>query len=237
MSIGPPAPESQSEPEREPEIERRPEHRSRPEPRGGGSLDPLVPGFAVTAFAYDGRPRLVEMRTAGERGCGAVYRREPPAPYRLESHHPPDGRLHARTAEGDTEHWRDNPTRYLLAEPDGESEKGMMKPVLKHGRPVYPWLCREEREARSAAWNPAVHIQPATNLANLTNRRDLRGVCPAGLPWSPRPQPAAICPCTILGGRASARDTSGARARPGSDGASHSRNHGRPFGREFGLHS
>ena len=40
----------------------------------------------------------------------------------------------------------DNPTRFLCVEPDPET--GAMRPVTKRGRPVYLYLCREEREVR-----------------------------------------------------------------------------------------
>jgi len=43
-----------------------------------------------------------------------------------------------------TEVFRDNPTRYLSVAPDPQT--GEMKPFMKHGRPTYLWLCREERE-------------------------------------------------------------------------------------------
>jgi hypothetical protein len=46
--------------------------------------------------------------------------------------------------DGKTEVFRDKPTRYLSVAPDPES--GEMKPVMKYGRPVYLWLCREEHE-------------------------------------------------------------------------------------------
>ncbi len=63
---------------------------------------------------------------------------------------PPDrdeaGEFHALTADGKTEYWRDNPTRYLVVEPDPTT--GKIKPVLKRGRPAYLRLCREEREER-----------------------------------------------------------------------------------------
>ena len=65
-------------------------------------------------------------------------------PAKWQWDHLPDKRLYALTAEGKTEYWRDNPTRYLVVEPDPET--GMMKPATKDRKPVYLWLCREERE-------------------------------------------------------------------------------------------
>jgi len=46
--------------------------------------------------------------------------------------------------EGKTECFRDNPTRYLVVEPDAES--GEFRPATQHGKPMYLYLCREERE-------------------------------------------------------------------------------------------
>ena len=49
-------------------------------------------------------------------------------------------------ADGTVEVWRDNPARFLCVEPDPET--GAMRPVVQLGRPVYLYLCREEREVR-----------------------------------------------------------------------------------------
>ena len=46
--------------------------------------------------------------------------------------------------DGKTEHFRDNPTRYLVVEPDPQT--GAMRPVIQRGQPSYIYLCREERE-------------------------------------------------------------------------------------------
>ena len=46
--------------------------------------------------------------------------------------------------DGKVEHFRDNPARQLLVEPDPET--GEMRPVIQRGQPVYLYLCREERE-------------------------------------------------------------------------------------------
>ena len=48
--------------------------------------------------------------------------------------------------DGKTEYWRDNPTRYLVVAPI--QPPGSSNPVLKRGKPVWIWLCREEHEAR-----------------------------------------------------------------------------------------
>jgi hypothetical protein len=47
-------------------------------------------------------------------------------------------------ADGKAEVFRDNPVRYLVVEPDPET--GELKPATKCGKPVYLYLCREERE-------------------------------------------------------------------------------------------
>jgi hypothetical protein len=119
-----------------------------PEPQKSTPPDLSGPRLAVTTYSYDARGRLTEIQTPGEGGCDAIYRFDPPIPCPVAHQwgHLADKRLYALTAEGKTEYWRDNPTRYLVVEPDAES--GMMKPALKHGRPVYLWLCREERETR-----------------------------------------------------------------------------------------
>jgi hypothetical protein len=46
--------------------------------------------------------------------------------------------------DGRTEHFRDNPAKYLVVEPDPQT--GTMQPVFKFGRPSIVCLCREERE-------------------------------------------------------------------------------------------
>jgi hypothetical protein len=46
--------------------------------------------------------------------------------------------------DGTTERFRDNPARHLVVEPDPET--GELRPAVKYGRPVYIYLCREQRE-------------------------------------------------------------------------------------------
>ena len=61
--------------------------------------------------------------------------------------HDPDRKVFRLTAlDGSTEVFRDNSTRYLCVAPDEKT--GAMRPVMKHGRPVYLHLCRQEREGR-----------------------------------------------------------------------------------------
>jgi hypothetical protein len=47
-------------------------------------------------------------------------------------------------SDGTVERFRDNPARQLMVEPDPET--GEMRPVIKHGKPAFVYLCREERE-------------------------------------------------------------------------------------------
>jgi hypothetical protein len=64
---------------------------------------------------------------------------------RLKFEHDTQKRLFVLTGpDGKTERFRDNPTRYLVVEPDPET--GAMRPVIMHGEPSYIYLCREERE-------------------------------------------------------------------------------------------
>jgi hypothetical protein len=57
---------------------------------------------------------------------------------------PEKGILRIRWPDGKVEVFRDKPVRHLVVEPDAET--GEMAPVVKHGRPMYLYPCREERE-------------------------------------------------------------------------------------------
>ncbi len=46
--------------------------------------------------------------------------------------------------DGSIELFRDNPVRYLVVESDPQT--GELRPTAKSGRPVYLYLCREQRE-------------------------------------------------------------------------------------------
>ncbi len=104
------------------------------------------PDERITTYVYDSNDRLI-MTT--ERGTfvkvttfddAAV---PPAARFRFE--HDSQKRVFVLTApDGKTEHFRDNPTRHLVVEPDPET--GAMRPVIKCGEPTYIYLCREERE-------------------------------------------------------------------------------------------
>lgn len=106
--------------------------------------DSLVP--ACTTFTYeDGR--LIAIRDS----TGRDEKRDDPADTSLVPRptvtfkHDMEKRVFLLSGpDGTTEVFRDNPTRYLAVTPDPQT--GEMKPVMKHGRPTYLWLCREEHE-------------------------------------------------------------------------------------------
>jgi hypothetical protein len=111
-----------------------------PEPDDSfGGTDRRVP--LIATFTYDSAGRLMTLvYDPGHDPAGA-------APLRFGWEYDPETRLYALTgADGQTEYWRDNPTRYLVVEPDPTT--GTIRPVLERGRPVCLWLCREQREAR-----------------------------------------------------------------------------------------
>jgi hypothetical protein len=63
--------------------------------------------------------------------------------YKVE--HEKSKRLFVLTGpDGQREHFRDNPARQLLVEPDPST--GGVRPVMHDGKPVYVYLCRKERE-------------------------------------------------------------------------------------------
>jgi len=104
------------------------------------------PSPICTTYTYcDGR--LIAITDAAGRrelsGDPADQSLPPPASFALE--HDPEKRVLLLTGpDAKTEVFRDNPTRYLSVAPDPQT--GEMKPVTKHGKPTYLWLCREERD-------------------------------------------------------------------------------------------
>jgi hypothetical protein len=50
-----------------------------------------------------------------------------------------------KKADGTVERFRDNPTRYLVVEPNRET--GKLQPAVKQGQPVYLYLARQDRES------------------------------------------------------------------------------------------
>jgi hypothetical protein len=64
---------------------------------------------------------------------------------RFKFEHDTQTRLFVLTApDGKTQHFRDNPARHLVVEPDPKT--GEMRPVVKCGEPSFIYLCREDRE-------------------------------------------------------------------------------------------
>jgi hypothetical protein len=106
----------------------------------------------IVTFTYDSANRLVDV---SEIGVGPSESPELPresldyqsraAAFGFE-HDPQKGIFRLERADGEVEVFRDKPARYLVVEPD--SETGEVKPVVERGRPVYLYLCREEREVR-----------------------------------------------------------------------------------------
>jgi len=104
-------------------------------------------GDASDAAAGDGAPRISSMAyDAAGRITTLTYSYDPGPPlYELE--HLQEKALFALTgSDGQTEYFRDRPTRYLVVEADAQN--GGFTPVAKNRRPVFLWLCREEREAK-----------------------------------------------------------------------------------------
>ena len=73
-----------------------------------------------------------------------TYGAEPPSPA-FQFNHDKEKRLLVLTwPDGKTEHFRDNPMRQLVVEPDPAT--GELRPAIKNEQPVFVYLCREERE-------------------------------------------------------------------------------------------
>ena len=76
-----------------------------------------------------------------------VYGEEPPGPAFQFSHNREKRLFVLSWSDGRIEKFRDNPARQLVVEPDADSdsdpETGELRPVIKRGRPVYVYLCRE----------------------------------------------------------------------------------------------
>jgi hypothetical protein len=102
------------------------------------------PAFPIcTTYNYsDGRLTAIE-DAAGRREVALDPTARPPPSSAMA--HDLERRIFVVTGpDGKTDVYRDNPTRYLSVAPDPET--GEMKPIIKHGKPTYFWLCREERD-------------------------------------------------------------------------------------------
>jgi hypothetical protein len=97
-------------------------------------------------FSFDGSGSMLTLEAADGR-VAARGRSHPAkeAPSTFSFHHNKQKGVFVVTgADGKVQHFRDNPTRYLLVEPDPET--GEVKPLTDNGKPVCVYLCREERE-------------------------------------------------------------------------------------------
>lgn len=95
-------------------------------------------GEDITTYTYS------SSKTDTDTGTDTDTHEGPPS-VRFE-HDAAAGVFRLIAAAGAVEMFRDRPTKYLSVEPDDET--GGMRPVMKHGRPVFLWLCREEHEVR-----------------------------------------------------------------------------------------
>jgi hypothetical protein len=104
------------------------------------------PEHSTTTYVYDPAGGFPD-RHKGEVAVLRVSYRDTavvgPTPVAFE--HDKKKRLFTVTGpDGKIEQFRDNPTRYLIVEPDPET--GALRPVIKCGKQAYLYLCREERE-------------------------------------------------------------------------------------------
>ena len=113
-----------------------------PDPQPDKPRDAGGPYDGITTYVYDSQNQPASIDAGDGRGPVPAS----PHPRLFHWEHIPDKRLFALTADGSTEYWRDNPTRFLVVEVDDET--GQVKPAVKNRRPVYLSLCREEREGR-----------------------------------------------------------------------------------------
>ncbi len=93
--------------------------------------------------------RLSEMRELvcddGRRAPRYVFSWDEPRAPTFRFEHDKEKKLFVLTwPDGKIERFRDNPAPQLMVEPDPAT--GELRPVIKHGEPVYVYLCREERE-------------------------------------------------------------------------------------------
>ena len=106
----------------------------------GGSRRPSEPGGADAPARW---PEPVRYEAAPGVVTYTYGVRE--APRHFSFNHDRTRGLYAVTKpDGTTELFRDNPVRYLVVEPDPQT--GELRPAVKYGRPVYLYLCREQRE-------------------------------------------------------------------------------------------
>ncbi len=95
----------------------------------------------------DDVPRLVDVQEDAAGGVTTYTYSYTPKPALFQFRHLVQERLFSVTAvDREPRYFRDSPTRYLVVEIDDET--GEVRPAVKDRKPVYLWLCREERETR-----------------------------------------------------------------------------------------
>jgi hypothetical protein len=98
------------------------------------------PAFAIRPTYTYNDGRLIAIENAAGRRAVAVDPTSP-SPCSFTMARDPEKRVFLLTGlDGKTEVFRDNPTRYLAVAPDPQTGQ------MKHGKPTYLWLCREERD-------------------------------------------------------------------------------------------
>ena len=110
---------------------------------------PLPPGPGDSSDNRSRRPDEVSrIFSVTDHVTTFTYEAEPPSPaFQFQFSHDKEKRLLVLTwPDGKTEHFRDNPIRQLVVEPDPDSATGELRPAIKNGQPVFVYLCREERE-------------------------------------------------------------------------------------------
>jgi hypothetical protein len=103
-----------------------------------------APDLPRTEYTFDSLDRLRWVRKTSKEETTCTYRYYP-SPDRFHFEHDEGRKRFVLTDEGGTaEHFRRNPTRYLVVKPDDTT--GEMRPATVDGMALYIHLCREERE-------------------------------------------------------------------------------------------
>jgi hypothetical protein len=110
------------------------------EPKPANPMNPWPFGSefgaaAITTYTYDFASSVLPLcdPATGERRDEFTF-----------SHNQAKGEYLLSVPDGTVERFRHIPARYLVAEPDPNS--GSIGPAVRHGLPVYLYLCREQRE-------------------------------------------------------------------------------------------
>jgi hypothetical protein len=97
-------------------------------------------------------PRFYSECTSGSVTTYTYFFEEEPNRFDFE-HEEAKGLFVLTRPDGTAERFRDKSARYLVVEPDADT--GELRPAVKHGRPVYQYLCREEKELQLGARSSA----------------------------------------------------------------------------------